>query len=209
VSVPGRRPPRSGRVGARGREGSFVYLVDPAVKDAVSGTRDGAELDVAGGRLFLTPVPAERGPDRAACAKGVFHLLHVQSYGWTEPYWMYLGEGRLAWSGERTGRDPPRVADSLFEDLPSTPITFKELVAMESGRSGEDVFQHNALAYVLFFEAGPQKYRKAYDAFRAAFGATHDVRRSTEEHLLSLDQEEMKADLDHWLHRSVKGVEVK
>jgi hypothetical protein len=122
---------------------------------------------------------------------------------------MYVGEGRLAWSEERTGQRVPRVSEAIFNDLPSNPVAFAELVGTPRDKTGEDAFRNAALAYVLFFRAGPAKYRKAYESFRAELATTRNERRATEAHLLSLDQEKMRQDLARWLRRSVQGIEDK
>lgn len=170
------------------------------------GATSGAMTDELGGRVFLTPVPAERGPERATCVREVVHLLMVQRYGWNGAYWMYIGEGRAAWSEERCGQDAPRVDPETFEALPAELMTFSELLKSEPG---ESAFHDNALAYAIFFQAGPDKYRKAYEAFKASLAATRDVEGATQEHLLSLDQEEMRTDLRRWIDRSVKIFETK
>jgi len=103
-------------------------------------------------------------------------------------------------------RGPRRAVRGAFEALPAELMTFSELLKSESG---EIAFHDSALAYVLFFRAGPDKYRKAYEAFKASLAATRDVEGATQEHLLSLDHERMRTDLRRWIDRSVKGFEAK
>jgi hypothetical protein len=176
-----------------------------SLSDELKGVDAAATTDILGGRIFLTPVPVGRGRKRADCSECVVQLLYIQRYGFADPYWMYVGEGRAAWSEEAAGLHIPRVATSV--GLPSAPLAFSEVVRMENGDgTGEGTFHDNATAYVLFFRAGPARYRKAYEAFKAELAATRDVRRATETHLLSLDQDVMKADLERWLRRSVQRV---
>jgi hypothetical protein len=167
-----------------------------------------ADNDNFAGRIFVTPVPQGRNKARADCAKAVHRLLHVQRYGSFEPYWMYVGEGHLVWSETLTGLAPPRLADSLHEDIPSPPVTFQNLVAMSEMDDPPKGFSDHAISYALLFTAGPEKYRKAYDAFKTTLAATHDAKKAHAE-LLALDQGEMKADLEKWLRKSVRSVETK
>lgn len=164
----------------------------------------GIAFDALGGRLFATPLPENDGTTRAACVMKAYELMFVQRYGSVNPFWMYCGEGRLAWVEELTGAKPPVVDSPLFKDISGPVQSFAELVEQEAKSSFGDPFRAHAAAYVLFFREGPAKYRKAYQAFRADVAANYDIVPALEKHLLTLDQPTLQRDLGRWVANSVR-----
>jgi hypothetical protein len=177
-------------------------IADAPLPESLKGTTAGAAVEPLTGRLFA--VAAGSAEDRAACAMAATRLLFLQRYGWTEPYWMYVGEGRLAWSEEITGAAPPKVDTHLFEAFKAEHLTLAGLVDMERALKTPDPFTSDSAAYVMFFRHGPAKYRKAYRECREEMAETKNVWQAVTMHMLSFDQEEMKADMARWLAKSVE-----
>ena len=169
----------------------------------------GADVDFQAGRLFLTPLPSDDGPEHADAAANYWRLLFIVTYGSHWPYWLRSGESEAAWCEERTGKRLPYVTPELRKKLPADPVSFSRLLEMETAETWDDPFDGTAAAYVLFFRAGPSKYRKAYTAFLREFAETRNVQAAAARHLGALDQERMRADLAKWLSRSVKTAKLK
>jgi hypothetical protein len=182
----------------------YNRIVDAPLPESLKDTRVGAAVEPLAGRLFTVPLAPGSAEDRAACAMAATRLLYVQRYGWTEPYWMYVGEGRLAWSEEITGAEPPKVDTHLIESFRAPLLTIAELIEMEKALRTPDPFTSSAAAYVMFFRLGPPKYRKAYRACREEMAATRNVWQAVTMHVLSFDQEELKADMTRWVSKSAE-----
>lgn len=156
------------------------------------------------GRLFAVPLVPGDVDGRTEFAERLTALFHAQCYGSNEPRWLFDGERLLAGAEARIAEPLPSIPSDLSPRMPSSALLLEEIV-----REPNMLAQDQAIAYVAFFRTGPQSYRAAFSAFLKDAAATGDWETAQRKHLLALDQEKLRADVNSFLEKGFKVVRPK
>lgn len=164
-----------------------------AICVAADDRRFGQHYDLDTQRLFVVPFGSERTMASADFAQSVQALFIMESFGRSVPTWIIRGLTKQAAAGALTGKAAP-VIPERFGPVPlSLPPLERQLDGAE-----ESFF------WLLFFRAGPVRYRKAFDAVVAEATRTFDWDTAVRSHLLSLDQEKLLKAANAFVAKKVK-----
>ncbi|MEE8106986.1 MAG: hypothetical protein V3T86_15735 [Planctomycetota bacterium] len=131
--------------------------------------------------------------------RALHELLHAVTYAVYEPMWLNVGLRNVEASYVACGKKLPFVANGYLVDLPRRNFTFTRMRDLRD--KDFDTFSANAFFYAAFFQAGPKKYREAFEAFLVDLRATGDWRTCERSHILTFDQAEMQADAQKFLKK--------
>lgn len=139
-------------------------------------------------RLFVD-TPSVRYPStHGHFALAAVRFLYALRYGTSEPLWLSTSEASLAYGRAWSGKDLPIVTE--FDLFPSDQLLpFDEIQALR--RADWKSFLRHGLLYRAVFEQGPGRFKEAFRKFVKDFRESGDWRAAQEEHLLSLDQDEL------------------
>jgi hypothetical protein len=179
---------RSGTDAAAGREVRADYYADPYT-----------------GVLYGVPYRKDEPVARAQLAYAAAELLHSQAHSYLASDWVRAGERRVAYAEGRLARGLPSwPADSVRETLPNVCRTLDSVIREKDFADRVD----QATAYVALFHAGPKPWREAFAAYSKELSATGDWEAAERNHLLSLDQDKLRAAAQAFL-KELKLVETK
>jgi len=156
----------------------------------------GHHIEIETLRLFTEPIESDERVSAADFARALQMFFFLERYGRATPDWLWKGACRLELAASWTGEKSPAIPASMG------PIP-ESLPAFEHQMSGSD----ESLYWVLFFRHGPAVYRKAFKACVDEVAETADWDSAVGTHLLSLDQDTMRAAANEFVAKKVELVE--
>jgi hypothetical protein len=148
--------------------------------------------------MFTVALDPRGSEQRNRFVQAVVDQLLVEQYGMIEATWFVIGERMVAAERDATRRKLPSVRKSTLESL-TVAMKFAELTTHKKAPAPD--FYGQCLAYVATFHAGPKPYQEAYQAFLKALRATGDPEQAASQHLLALDQDQLREDVRAFVKR--------